>query len=169
METRLTQVAEKCLRGAENDTMTFPQIVARLMQEGFKVIPSTIGVPKRSTIAQTATASSGNTPARCAGRGDLQHSYHPSCDPRSATACAGLHLHGLLPRSWTRAARATSSRSAVVEPSISVGRRKPTLSTSHSRCEVKKPRLRHQRPAIQLLVARDRTDPIRDQRIMSTG
>lgn len=36
METRLIQAAEKCLRGAEDHTMTFPQIVATLMQEGFE-------------------------------------------------------------------------------------------------------------------------------------
>jgi hypothetical protein len=36
METRLIQAAEKCLRGAEDHTMTFPQIVGTLMQEGFE-------------------------------------------------------------------------------------------------------------------------------------
>jgi uncharacterized protein YbcV (DUF1398 family) len=36
METRLIQAAEKCLRGAEDNTMTFPQIVDTLMREGFE-------------------------------------------------------------------------------------------------------------------------------------
>lgn len=36
MEDRLVQIAEKCLRGAEDNTMTFPQIVGALMQEGFE-------------------------------------------------------------------------------------------------------------------------------------
>jgi uncharacterized protein YbcV (DUF1398 family) len=36
METRFKQVADKCLRGAEDHTMTFPQIVSTLMQEGFE-------------------------------------------------------------------------------------------------------------------------------------
>ena len=36
MDTRLIQAAEKCLRGAEDHTMTFPQIVGALMQEGFE-------------------------------------------------------------------------------------------------------------------------------------
>ncbi len=36
METRLLQAVEKCLRGAEDQTMTFPQIVVMLMQEGFE-------------------------------------------------------------------------------------------------------------------------------------
>jgi uncharacterized protein YbcV (DUF1398 family) len=36
METRLIQAAEKCLRGAEDHTMTFPQIVDTLMQQGFE-------------------------------------------------------------------------------------------------------------------------------------
>jgi uncharacterized protein YbcV (DUF1398 family) len=36
METRLIHAAEQCLRGAEDHTMTFPQIVGRLMQEGFE-------------------------------------------------------------------------------------------------------------------------------------
>ena len=36
METRYRQTAEKCLRGAEDHTMTFPQIVGTLMQEGFE-------------------------------------------------------------------------------------------------------------------------------------
>lgn len=36
MEARFVQIAEKCLRGAEDHTMTFPQIVGELMQEGFE-------------------------------------------------------------------------------------------------------------------------------------
>lgn len=36
MEARMTKLAETCLRGAENDTMTFPQIVGTLIQEGFE-------------------------------------------------------------------------------------------------------------------------------------
>jgi uncharacterized protein YbcV (DUF1398 family) len=36
METRLVQTAEKCLRAAEDHTMTFPQIVGTLMQDGFE-------------------------------------------------------------------------------------------------------------------------------------
>jgi uncharacterized protein YbcV (DUF1398 family) len=36
MDTRLTKIAETCLEGAETNTMTFPQIVGRLMQEGFE-------------------------------------------------------------------------------------------------------------------------------------
>ena len=36
METRFIQAAEKCLRGAEDHTMSFPQIVDTLMQEGFE-------------------------------------------------------------------------------------------------------------------------------------
>jgi uncharacterized protein YbcV (DUF1398 family) len=36
METRFIQAAEKCLRGAEDNTMSFPQIVGTLMQEGFE-------------------------------------------------------------------------------------------------------------------------------------
>ena len=36
METQLMQAAEKCLRGAEDNTMSFPQIVGTLMQEGFE-------------------------------------------------------------------------------------------------------------------------------------
>jgi uncharacterized protein YbcV (DUF1398 family) len=36
METSLIQTAEKCLRAAEDHTMTFPQIVGTLIQEGFE-------------------------------------------------------------------------------------------------------------------------------------
>jgi uncharacterized protein YbcV (DUF1398 family) len=36
MDTRLTKIAQSCLEGAETDTMTFPQIVGTLMQEGFE-------------------------------------------------------------------------------------------------------------------------------------
>ncbi len=36
METRLIQSVKKCLRGAENHTMTFPQIVGTLIQERFE-------------------------------------------------------------------------------------------------------------------------------------
>jgi uncharacterized protein YbcV (DUF1398 family) len=36
MDDRLKKTAEACLRGAENNTMTFPQIVGKLMEEGFE-------------------------------------------------------------------------------------------------------------------------------------
>ena len=36
MDLRLQNIAQKCLDGAENNTMTFPQIVGMLMQEGFE-------------------------------------------------------------------------------------------------------------------------------------
>lgn len=36
MEEQRRSVAKACLEGAENGTMTFPQIVATLMQEGFE-------------------------------------------------------------------------------------------------------------------------------------
>ena len=36
MDASLAKVAQKCLEGAETDTMTFPQIVGTLMQEGFE-------------------------------------------------------------------------------------------------------------------------------------
>lgn len=36
MDDRLKQIAEKCLRGAEDNSMTFPQIVGTLMEEGFE-------------------------------------------------------------------------------------------------------------------------------------
>jgi uncharacterized protein YbcV (DUF1398 family) len=36
MDARLTKVAQTCLEGAETDALTFPQIVAMLMQEGFE-------------------------------------------------------------------------------------------------------------------------------------
>lgn len=36
MDTRLAETARACLAGAENDTMTFPQIVGALMEAGFE-------------------------------------------------------------------------------------------------------------------------------------
>jgi uncharacterized protein YbcV (DUF1398 family) len=36
MESRLKDVAQECLRGAEDKSMTFPQIVGKLMTEGFE-------------------------------------------------------------------------------------------------------------------------------------
>ena len=36
MDDHKKSVAESCLKGAEGDTMTFPQIVGTLMQEGFE-------------------------------------------------------------------------------------------------------------------------------------
>ena len=36
MDTHLTQIAQACLDGAEADTMTFPEIVGRLMRESFE-------------------------------------------------------------------------------------------------------------------------------------
>lgn len=36
MDARLKRTAEECLRGAENNTMTFPQIVGKLMDAGFE-------------------------------------------------------------------------------------------------------------------------------------
>jgi uncharacterized protein YbcV (DUF1398 family) len=36
MDSRLTEVAETCLEGAESGAMTFPQIVGTLMKAGFE-------------------------------------------------------------------------------------------------------------------------------------
>jgi hypothetical protein len=36
MDDRSRQVAERCLRGAQNDSMTFPQIVGKLVDDGFE-------------------------------------------------------------------------------------------------------------------------------------
>ena len=36
MDDRLKKIAEDCLRGAENNTMTFPHIVGKLMEAGFE-------------------------------------------------------------------------------------------------------------------------------------
>ncbi|WP_428670972.1 DUF1398 domain-containing protein [Reyranella sp.] len=36
MDSRLIQIAQTCLDGAERNTMTFPQIVGTLMEEGFE-------------------------------------------------------------------------------------------------------------------------------------
>ncbi len=36
MDTRSIQIAEASLRGAEDNTVTFPEIVGRLMQDGFE-------------------------------------------------------------------------------------------------------------------------------------
>ena len=36
MDDRLTKIAERCLHGAEDNSMTFPQIVGALMQAGFE-------------------------------------------------------------------------------------------------------------------------------------
>jgi len=36
MDTHLSEIARTCLEGAESNTMTFPQIVGTLMQEGFE-------------------------------------------------------------------------------------------------------------------------------------
>lgn len=36
MDARLTAIAETCLHGAENNSMTFPQIVGTLIKEGFE-------------------------------------------------------------------------------------------------------------------------------------
>ncbi len=36
MDARLVKIAQTCLDAAESNTMAFPQIVGRLMQEGFE-------------------------------------------------------------------------------------------------------------------------------------
>ena len=36
MDNELKSVAQACLKGAESNTMTFPEIVGKLMQEGFE-------------------------------------------------------------------------------------------------------------------------------------
>ena len=36
MDASLTAIAERCLRGAEDNSMTFPEIVGALMQAGFE-------------------------------------------------------------------------------------------------------------------------------------
>jgi uncharacterized protein YbcV (DUF1398 family) len=36
MDAQLSKIAESCLHGAESNTMTFPEIVGKLMQAGFE-------------------------------------------------------------------------------------------------------------------------------------
>jgi uncharacterized protein YbcV (DUF1398 family) len=36
MDDRSKQIAENCLRGAQDNSMTFPQIVGKLMEDGFE-------------------------------------------------------------------------------------------------------------------------------------
>ena len=55
MDARMTKLAETCLRGAETNTMTFPQIVGTLMQEGFESYA--IDFRRASATYRTVTAS----------------------------------------------------------------------------------------------------------------
>ena len=36
MESRLLEIADRCRRGSEDNSMTFPQVVGTLVQEGFE-------------------------------------------------------------------------------------------------------------------------------------
>ena len=36
MDAKLSKIAERCLRGAESNTISFPEVVGKLMQAGFE-------------------------------------------------------------------------------------------------------------------------------------
>ena len=131
MNNYLKEVAQKCLSGAEDGTMTFPQIVGTLMQEGFESYA--IDFRRASAIYYRPDGGqrrSADASDRNAHSGSLRHRSHPVRYPRSAAARARLHLCGFLrERSWRRAVPATSSHSAAVVPSTSDGPPRPTSST----------------------------------------
>ena len=107
MEDHLKQIAEECLRGAETNTMTFPQIVGLLMQEGFESYSidfrrakaiyyrpdgDSVELPARRHQA-TVAQSFDNTPIQAAIREAQQlvpgYTYDGFCRKVMDAGCAG--------------------------------------------------------------------------------
>ena len=107
MNDHLTKIAQTCLDGAENNTMTFPEIVGTLMQEGFESYAidyrratATYFLPDGDSISLPTRHSSGliapalNTAAIQAAIKEAQqlvpgYTYAGFCTKVMAGGCAG--------------------------------------------------------------------------------
>jgi uncharacterized protein YbcV (DUF1398 family) len=107
MDEQKKAVAEACLLGAESNGMTFPQIVARLMREGFEsymidfrrataiyYLPDgdSVALPTRKVEVRVASAFA-VAPIQAAIREAQQlvpgYSYEGFCSKVAAAGCAG--------------------------------------------------------------------------------
>lgn len=107
MDKRLVEVAQSCLHGAESDTITFPQIVGTLMQEGFEsytidfrrataayYLPDgdSVEVPTHRlpvSVAQTFDQAAIQSAIREAQQLEPGYTYSGFCRKVMAAGCAG--------------------------------------------------------------------------------
>jgi uncharacterized protein YbcV (DUF1398 family) len=107
MDDRKSSVASSCLKGAEANTMTFPQIVATLMQEGFEsyaidfrravaiyYLPDgdSVELPTHSVenpIAQNFDAAAIQAAIKEAQQLVPGYTYNGFCNKVAAAGCAG--------------------------------------------------------------------------------
>jgi uncharacterized protein YbcV (DUF1398 family) len=107
MESHLKEVAEKCLRGAEENQMNFPQIVGTLMKEGFESymidyrrMKATYYMPDGDSVElsahklDTPVAEKFDAPAIQAAIKEAQqlvkgYTYAGFCSKVAAAGCAG--------------------------------------------------------------------------------
>jgi uncharacterized protein YbcV (DUF1398 family) len=107
MDAHLTKIAQTCLEGAATNTITFPQIVATLMQEGFEsyavdfrratatyFLPNGDSVVLRTHRAEVPIAGTLDTVAVQAAIGEAQqlvpgYTYAGFCAKVMAAGCAG--------------------------------------------------------------------------------
>ena len=134
MENRLKHIAEKCLRGAEDNSMAFPQIVGTLMEEGFESYA--IDYRRSNAIYYRPDGESIELPT---------HQYAASVAEAFDTKAIEASIREaqqLVPgtptqvsarRSWQLDVQATSSRSPVDALSTSVAPPNFTSNTSPSR------------------------------------
>lgn len=107
MDARLSEVAEGCLHGAENDSMDFPEIVGKLMEAGFESYAidfrratATYYLPDGDSVVlpthrhHTPIAATLNVAALQAAIGEAQQSapdytYRGFCEKVMRGGCAG--------------------------------------------------------------------------------
>jgi hypothetical protein len=90
--------AKSCLLGAENDTMTFPEIVRTLIQAGFESYA--IDYRRCRAIYYLSRWTKRGIPHPPVRRGcrEVRHERYSGSYPRRSTIGAGLHLQGIFVR-----------------------------------------------------------------------
>ena len=110
MDTNRSAVAQACLDGAENNTMTFPQIVGALMQAGFEgyavdfrrgrasyylAAGGHVDLPIHridSAMGQAFDAGAVQAGIRAAQQLTPGYTYRGFCEQVVAAGCAGYHV-----------------------------------------------------------------------------
>lgn len=107
MDSRLSEIAERCLRGAETGGMSFPEIVGELMQAGFESYAidfrratATYYLPDgenlvlpthrhRTTIAATLNVATVQAAIKEAQQAAADYTYSGFCEKIMAGGCSG--------------------------------------------------------------------------------
>lgn len=145
MNTHLSEVAESCLLAAESNSMTFPEIVGKLMQAGFESY--SIDFRRATATCYLPSGESVDLPT---------HRHHTPIAAtlnivilqaaiKRSSRLRTTHIWGSAIRSWRAVVQAMSCRSLVAAPCILAAPPRRTSNISLSPAETQ---ARHRRASV---------------------